>query len=186
MKKTLMIFAAVLLMAGFSNTVMAEGGTSASASTSAGAVLIVPMTITQSAPLHFGSITLLSTTAAGTVTLASGANTRTFSAGVEAASVSSDPATNAAYDVTGTYNETYALVLPSGDITLTEVGGTNAATMIVNAFTASFTAAGATATTSTLSATGADDFTLGATLNLAIGQTGGIYSGTFPVSVDYN
>lgn len=182
MKKTLMIFAAIVMMAGFSNTVMAQ----ATATTSGGAVLIVPMTITQTAPLHFGSITLLSTAATGTVTLPSSSISRVFSAGVEAAGVSSDPATNAAYDVTGTYNETYALVLPSAAITLTEVGGTNAATMTVTAFTASFTAVGSTATTSTLSTTGTDDFTLGATLNLAIGQTGGVYAGTFPVSVDYN
>ncbi|MBK5247587.1 MAG: DUF4402 domain-containing protein [Peptostreptococcaceae bacterium] len=154
--------------------------------TPAGAVLIVPMTIAQTAPLHFGSITLLATTAAGTVTLASNSNTRTFSAGVVAAGVISDPATNAAYDVTGTYNETYALTLPPADITLTEVGGTNAATMTVTAFTARFNGASADATTSTLSDTGTDDFTLGATLNLAIGQTGGVYAGTFPVTVDYN
>jgi len=179
-----MIFAAIVLMAGFSTTIMAQ--TKATKTTPAGAVLIVPMTITQTAPLHFGSITLLSTIAASTVTLPSSSTTRVFSAGVEAAGVSSDPATNAAYDVTGTYNETYALTLPSSDITLTEVGGTNAATMTANAFTAAFTAAGSTATTSTLSTAGTDDFTVGATLNLAIGQTAGIYAGTFDVTVDYN
>lgn len=184
MKKTLMIFAAIVMMAGFSTTIMAQ--TSATATTSAGAVLIVPMTIAQDAPLHFGTITLLSTAAAGTVTLPSNSITRVFSAGVSAAGVSSDPATNAAYHVTGTYNEIYALTLPTSDITLTEVGGANAATMTVNAFTARFNGAVADAITSTLSATGTDDFTLGATLNLAIAQTGGVYAGTFPVTVDYN
>ena len=185
MKKAFTIFAAVLLMAGFSNTVMAQG-TAASTSTAAGAVLIVPMTINQTAPLHFGSITILSTTAANTVTLPSNSISRVFSTGVEAAGVGSDPATNAAYDVTGTYNETYALVLPTAAITLTEVGGTNAATMTVTAFTSRFNGAAGDAITSTLSSTGTDNFTLGATLNLAIGQTGGVYAGTFPVSVDYN
>ncbi|MDP3442845.1 MAG: hypothetical protein Q8T08_08300 [Ignavibacteria bacterium] len=57
MKKTLMIFAAIVMMAGFTTTVMAQ--TSASASTDAGTTLIVPMTITQTAALHFGNVTLL-------------------------------------------------------------------------------------------------------------------------------
>ena len=180
-----MTFAAIVMMAGFSTTVMAQTSATVGA-TPAGAVLIVPMTITQTAPLHFGSITLLATTAAGTVTLASSTNARTFSAGVSGDGGNSIAATNAAYDVTGTYNETYALALPSAAITLTEVGGTNAATMTVTAFTSRFNAGASDAITSTLSETGTDDFTLGATLNLAIGQTGGVYGGTFPVSVDYN
>jgi|SRR5665647_96117 len=185
MKKTLMIFVAIVMMAGFSTTVMAQ--TSATATTSGGAVLIVPMTIAQDAPLHFGSITILSTLAANTVILPSNSISREFSTGVSAAGVSSNPATNAAYHVTGTYNETYALTLPAdGTTTLTEVGGTNAATMTVTGFKARFNGAVADATTSALSATGTDNFTVGATLNLAIAQTGGVYAGTFPVSVDYN
>jgi len=184
MKK--IIFAAIVMIAGFSTTIMAQTSATISA-TPAGAVLIVPMEIFQDAPLHFGTITLLSTVAAGTVTLPSNSIVRVFSAGVSGlGGTGTDLTTNAAYHVTGTYNETYALTLPSADITLTEVGGTNAATMTVNAFTARFNGAAADAITSTLSATGTDDFTLGATLNLAIAQTGGIYAGTFPVTVDYN
>ncbi|HZK97485.1 MAG TPA: DUF4402 domain-containing protein [Prolixibacteraceae bacterium] len=183
MKKTFTIFAAILLMAGFSNTVMAQGTSATIDATPAGAVLIVPMTIGQDAPLHFGSITLLSTAAAGTVTLPSSTTDRVFTAGVEAALVTSDPATNAAYHVTGTYSETYALTLPESAI-LTEKGGV--ALMTVDAFTARFNVETIDAITSTLSATGTDNFTLGATLNLVIGQIGGIYAGDFPVTVDYN
>lgn len=182
-----MIFAAIVLMAGFSTTIMAQ--TSAEvAATPAGAVLIVPMGLVQDAPLHFGSITMTATLAASTVTLPSNSITRVFTGTAAAAGVGSDPAMNAAYSVTGTHDETYALTLPGDtDITLTETGtGAVGLSMTVTAFTARFNTAGVDATTSTLSATGTDNFTLGATLNIPALQTGGVYAGTFPVIVDYN
>ena len=55
MKNLLGIFAAIVIMASFTFSVSAQ--TSATiAATTAGAKLIVPMTITQDAPLHFGVI----------------------------------------------------------------------------------------------------------------------------------
>lgn len=175
-----MIFAAIVMMAGFSTTVMAQ--TSATvAATPAGVQLIVPMTIAQTAALHFGNITL--TDALGGTVVLSTANVRTFAGGVSASAIS-PTSTNAAYDVTGTYNETYALTLPA-DITVTETIGSTA-TLTVSALTARFLGAGTDAITSTLSATGTDSFTVGGTLTVAAAQIAGIYAGTFPVSVDYN
>ena len=38
----------------------------------------------------------------------------------------------------------------------------------------------------TLASDGTDHFTLGGTLTVKANQTGGVYSGTFAVTVDYN
>jgi len=175
-----MIFAAIVMMAGFTTTVVAQTST-----TNAGAQLIVPMTLTQNSPLHFGTITLLD--ASGGTVILSTANERAFTGGVSTTAVS-PTSTNATYDVTGTYNETYALTLPE-TITVTETVGSTA-TMDITALTVLFnegieetTGVGAT---SLLSTTGTDDFIVGGTLTIAAAQIGGIYAGTFDVSVDYN
>ncbi len=180
MKKTIIIFFAIILIAAFSSTVMAQ--TSATTSASAGSKLIVPMTITKTSDLHFGTINLL-TGAGGTVTLPSNSTTREFSSGVAASTVAPLP-TNAAYDVTGTMSTTYALTLPS-TITVTETVGSTA-TMTISDLTARFNGASADAVTSTLSATGTDNFTVGGKLTVAASQVAGVYAGTFDVTVDYN
>ena len=168
------------MMAGFSTTAMAQ--TSATvAATAVGAKLIVPMTLTQTAPLHFGSITLLDATG-GTVVLPSNSATRSFTGKVSASTIT-PVATNAAYNVTGTMNVTYALTLPA-TVVVTETLGD--AVMTISTMTARFNGAAADAVVSTLSATGTDNFTVGGTLTVDAAQTGGIYAGTFPVTVDYN
>jgi hypothetical protein len=176
-----MLFAAIMIVVGVTNR--GWGQTSATVTgTTAGAQLIVPMTIAQDAVLHFGTINLL-VGAAGTVLLPSSSTTRTPNGGVALSTVS-PTATNAAYHVTGTMHETYSLTLPAS-ITVTETTA-NTAVMTINNIKARFNGAGADATTSTLSATGTDNFTVGGTLNITAGQMAGIYAGTFDVSVDYN
>ena len=182
MKKLIILSTAVLIIAGFSTKVMAQSNTSATENTSAGAQLIVPMTISEDAPLHFGTI-VLKTSAGGTVVLPSNSTTRLFTGGCEASAVNPQPS-NAAYHVTGTMNETYALTLPT-DITVTETIGGIAQMHITN-WKARFLGAGSDAVTSTLASDGTDSFTVGATLNVAAGQIGGIYVGSFDVTVDYN
>lgn len=180
MKKSIFTIATIILLVGFTTNTFAQ--TSATVTgTTAGAKLIKPMTLTQISPLHFGTINVL-TGAGGTVTLPSNSTDRVFSAGVAVSSVA-PIATNAAYSVTGTKNVTYSLTLPT-TITVTETLTT--ATMTISALTARFNDAGADAVTSTLSATGTDSFTVGGTLTVGASQTGGVYAGTFNVTVDYN
>lgn len=180
--KKLILLTAVVLFAGLSTKVMAQTNTSATENTAAAAQLIVPMTIAEDAPLHFGTI-VLKTAAAGTVVLPSNSTTRIFTGGAEASAVNPQPS-NAAYHVTGTMNETYALTLPV-DVTVTEtIGGT--AQMHITNWKARFLGAASDAVTSTLASDGTDSFTVGATLNIAAGQVGGIYVGSFDVTVDYN
>jgi hypothetical protein len=188
MKKSFLLFAAIVMILSFSTNVMAQvvvlSDAAITENTAAGAQLIVPMTLTETSPLHFGTMNL-KTNAGGTVVLST-SNARTFSGGVTASTVL-PVSTNAAYNVTGTYNETYALTLPD-DITVTEHVGVvvGDATMIIDDLKARFNGAGEDAVTSKLSATGTDNFTVGGTLNVLAGQIGGIYAGTFDVSVDYN
>jgi hypothetical protein len=182
MKTNLIKLVAILLLAGITNSLAAQ--TSDSETTDAGAVLIVAMTLTETSPLHFGSNVLTDATG-GTVVLPSNSTTRSYTGGV-AASSATPVATNAAYDVTGTALETYALTLPTTTtVTHTSVS-TGVYTMDITLMKARFSGAGADATTSTLSSSGTDSFTLGGTLTVLANQVGGIYAGTFNVSVDYN
>ena len=184
MKKITMLFAAVIIMAGFSINVMAQTGTSSTvAATAAGAKLVIPMTLTQTSPLHFGTINIMAL-AGGTVVLPSNSTTRTFPLGGVSASAVAPLATNAAYTVAGTMNTTYALTLPA-TITVTETVG-NSVTMTISDLTARFNGAGSDAITSTLSGSGTGSFTVGGTLTVPATATGGIYAGSFPVTVDYN
>ena len=179
MKKSFLIIAAIVTIVSFSNAVMAQ--TSATVTgTTAGAVLIVPMTLSETGVLHFGTINLL-TGAGGDVTLST-ANVRSFGSGVAASAVAPHE-TNAAYNVTGTKNETYSLTLPKTIEVKETILGT---TMSIGELKARFNGASADDTTSKLSATGTDNFTVGGTLTVGASQAGGIYAGTFNVSVDYN
>jgi len=178
MKNSIKLFAAILLMAGFSTAAMAQ--TSATvAATPAGVKLIVPMTLSETASLHFGTINVL-VGAGGTCVLPSNSTIRSFTGGV-AAAATAPIATNAAYNVTGTASATYALTLPAS---FTVTDGTHV--MTVNAMKARFNAAGADAVTSALSGAGTDSFTLGGTITVTAAQVAGTYAGTFPVTVDYN
>jgi hypothetical protein len=150
--------------------------------TTAGAKLIKPMTLNQTSPLHFGTINVL-TGAGGTVELPSNSIVRVFGAGVASGIVAPQP-TNAAYNVTGTKNVTYALTLPA-TITVAE-SFTPAETMTISSLKARFNGAGGDAVTSILSGTGTDSFTVGGTLTVGPAQMPGIYAGVFNVSVDYN
>jgi len=149
--------------------------------TAAGAKIIVPMSLTQTSALHFGTINEISATA-GTIVLPSNSTTRVFTGGFEASTVA-PLATNAAYNVTGTAVSTYALTLPPSTV-VTNTTGTG--TMTITLLTARFNGEATDAVVSTLSATGTDSFTLGGTLSAIGVQTGGAYAGSFDVSVDYN
>lgn len=183
MKKSLILFAAIVMIAGLTTKVMAQS-TSKTENTNAGAVLIVAMGLTETAPLHFGSM-VLTNALGGTCVLASTLATRSFAGGV-ATSAANPVATNAAYNVTGTGLETYALTLPATTtVTHTSVAA-GVYTMDITDMKARFNGAGADAITSALTSGGTDSFTVGGTLTIAAAQVAGIYAGTFNVSVDYN
>ena len=182
MKKMNLLIVAIVILFGITSTLTAQ--TSATVTTPVGAVLVVPTALTQTAPLHFGTINLV-TIAAGTCILST-SGVRIFTGGLSG-SASIPVATNAAYTVTGRISQSYAITLPAAAVNI-KIGSSAAApdNMTVTAFTARFLGATVDALTSHLSVTGTDSFVVGATLTSMASQNAGIYAGTFNVSIDYN
>jgi hypothetical protein len=135
---------------------------------SATATVMIPMTITKTADLRFGSFA--PTTTAGTVTIATGGG-RT-SSNVQLSSMTTSGA--AAFSVAGDTTATYAITLP-GSATLTN----GASSMTISSFVSNPSGTG------TLVA-GAGTVSIGGTLAVGASQTAGSYTGTFSVTMDYN
>ena len=173
----------LFMIAGFSIHVNAQSTGNVRA-TAANANLLVAMSLSQEAPLNFGS-SLLSNTEGGTVTLPSNSYTRSYTGGVENSLAGAAPQF-ASYVVNGTGLETYALILPLATTVKHNSKSSGITTMDINTMTARFKGKSADATTSTLSANGTDSFTLGGTLIVQENQISGAYSGTFEVIVNYN
>jgi hypothetical protein len=177
MKKSIVLLAAVIMIAGFTNKVMAQDD----AVTNAGAKIVTALTILQTAPLHFGTMTI--PTGATEIILTTSAGRTAFPA-LNVRLLTQNPvATNAAYNVVGSSNATYAITLPAnGVVTIAE-----GATLIpVKNFVAKCVSKIADGSNGILDGSGLDRFVIGATLSLADAQPFGNYSGTFSVSVDYN
>jgi hypothetical protein len=167
MKKVIVIFAAIVMIAGFSSSVFAQN-------TTAGAEVVKAISIVKNVDLHFG--TMASPAAQGTVTVEPNITSSRSASGVTLLT-QDPPATAAKYTVTGTGAYTYAVTLPSSDITVTNP--TNQ-TMIVNTCLTNLPQ-----NVGTLSS-GTSSFYVGATLTVGANQVGGAYSGQFNVTVVYN
>ncbi len=140
----------------------------ATVSANATATVLIPMTITKTNDLRFGSFA--ATAAAGTVTIST-AGARTGS-GVQLSSMNTGGA--AGFTVAGDTNYTYAITLPS---TATLTSGGNS--MTINSFTSNPSGTGTLAS-------GAGTVTVGGTLQVGASQAPGAYTGTFSVTMDYN
>lgn len=169
MKKSLFIFAAILLMAGFTSKVMAQA--SDTKPNNANATILGAIALTAINPLEFGS---MNPGAAGTVVLTA-AGAATPSGGVVL--VAGTP-TAASYTVTGTALRTYAITIPTASFNITCA---TAQTMAITGMNCSYAGL-----TSAFTAGGTDGFTVGGTLNVGLNQVAGVYTGTFPVTVAYN
>ena len=171
MKK--LILAALFLTIFAASNAYGQGANSASATANAKARVVNPISlaVAGTSELNFGDV-VPSTTTAGTVSLTA-AGVRAAAGGVTLGSSTSVGVPT--FNVGGQANATYGITLPAGASTLTS--GAN--TMTVDTFTGS-------KATGTLSAGGADSFTVGGTLNVAANQPTGSYAGTFSVTVTYN
>lgn len=173
MKK--LIIVAMVAMAAMPIKMMAQSKTT----TTAAVNLITPLTLTENTSLHFGTMSVQASTD-GTCVLATD-GTRTQTGGVDLSSAT-PTATTASYSVTGAVSTTYAITLPTS-ISVTD-GSSN--TMTISSFKAKATSTGTDGTTGTLSASGTDGFSIGATLTVPAGQATGAYTGSFDVTVAYN
>ncbi len=171
MKKLIIFFVAIVMIAGFSTRVIAQ----ATENTAAAATIITPISLSETASLNFGTMAVLAGTA-GTCILATDGSRTTGGAGGVNLSVQAPVAAAAAYTATGQAGVTYAITLPTNGTVTVINGGDN---MPVNDFVSSVGAS------STLTG-GTENFTVGATLEVAAGQATGAYAGTFDVTVAYN
>jgi len=148
----------------------------ATATAAASATIITPITIAKTVDMNFGNVAV-SATLAGTAVLAPAGIRTTGGAGGVTLPATVGTVTAATFTVSGQASYTYAVTLPS-TATITSSGHT----MTVNAFTSSPSATGL------LSSGGSQTLTVGATLNVAAGQSAGTYTNAsgVPVTVNYN
>ena len=173
MKNLIALFAAIVLVSGFTSTVKAQANATANAAGSA--TIITPLTISKTTDMNFGTVAV-SATVAGTVVLTT-TGTRTTSGGVTLPAIAGT-VTNAVFTVNGLGTSGFTIALPSTDFILTDAASH---TMIVNAFTSTPTGPSALVG-------GTRTITVGATLNVSAGQAANVYTNAtgFPVTVCYN
>jgi hypothetical protein len=158
---------ATLALAAF-GTLACQGALADTKTAGSSATVMIPLVITKTADLRFGSFA--PTAAAGTVTIATtGARS---SSGVQLSSMVTSGA--AAFSLAGDTTATYAITLPSS-ATLTS--GANS--MTINSFTSNPSGTGALVA-------GAGTVAIGGTLAVAASQAAGSYTGTFSVTMNYN
>ena len=178
MKKVITLFAAVVMIASFSNTVFAQVTDHATAS----ATIVTPIAITKTAEMNFGTVAVQSTTGGTVIMTPAGVRTLGGAGGVTLptnATLNIAP-TGASFTVTGTADYIYAITLPTALQPLTIKSGGN--TMQVSAFTS-------TPSTTGILTGGTQTLIVGATLTLAAGQAAGTYisaNSGFNVTVNYN
>lgn len=169
MKQKSKFFAIVIVMLAFSAATFAQ----ASATSSASATIVGPIGIANTTGMNFGNVAV--STVAGTVVMTPGGG-RSVTGGCTLPATTGTVSA-AVFNVTGADGYTYAITLPSADVTITD--GTN--NMIVNTFTSNPSGTG------TLTG-GSETLTVGATLNVNGSQVAGTYTTATPftVTVNYN
>lgn len=175
MKKITLIISMITVCFVISTSTFAQ----ASATATASATIVTPISIVNAGDMNFGNVAVSAT--AGTVILAP-AGTRTLTGGVTLPGTAGT-VTAAQFTVNGQADYTYAITLPTGDLTLTNA---TAQTMIVNTFSSStLNNSGTAAGVLTL---GTDTVSVGATLNVGATQVAGLYENAtgFDVTVNYN
>ena len=148
-----------------------------SATATASATIVTPISITKTVDMNFGNVAVQ--TATGGTVVMTPAGVRSPFGGVTLPTTTGT-VTAATFTVSGQAAYTYAITLPSTDLTITS--GAN--TMAVNTFTSNPAATGS----GTLSAGGTQTLSVGATLNVAAAQPAGLYVSATPftVTVNYN
>lgn len=169
MKMFIFLFICLFFMTITAESVKAQN--SATATANAAASIIGPLWIAKTADLNFGAIVPSST--AGTVVVGTD-NSRTGTGGVTLISQLGTHSA-ASFMVSGSKNKHFDVILPSNE-TLTREGGTE--TMTVSKFTEN--------APKKLNHDGEAVFSVGATLAVVANQAGGLYKGTFNVTVTYN
>ena len=173
MKNIIKAIATSVVLVAAANTSFAQ----ASATASASATIITPISIVKTVDMNFGNVAV-SATIAGTTVLAPAGTRTTGGAGGVTLPATTGTVAAAQFTVSGQGSYTYAITLPSSCV-ITDAGSH---TMTVDGFTSN------PATTGLLSSGGSQTLTVGATLNVAAAQASGVYTNAtgVPVTVNYN
>jgi hypothetical protein len=172
MRKLILSFFAIILVASLSNKVMAQD-VSDTKSNDANAQILGAIALTVGDPLEFGGIV---PGTGGTVEITTaGVRNLTTVTGVTA----STTPTAASYTVTGTGLVPYTITIPTASFNITNTTGSGNETMAITAMTCSG------GLSHTFAANGTDAFTVGGTLTVGNAQVPGVYTGTFEVTVEY-
>jgi hypothetical protein len=163
---------AVLLTVGYQKTAFGQ----ATATASASANVIAPISMTKTVDLNFGNIAV-SVSAGGTVVLVPAGTRSAGGAGGVTLPVTSGTVAPATFTISGNASYTYAITLPSS-VTITN----GSQSMTVNGFSST------PSSTGTIGTGGTQNLTVGATLNVSAAQNPGTYTNAtgVPVTVNYN
>jgi hypothetical protein len=167
MKKAL-IGAAFLTAVSLTHSANAQAATGTGTAT---AKVLAPIAIAAGANLNFGTI---ASGAVGTVVVTS-AGARSATGGVGLVTDGANAPTAGVFTVTGAAGYGFSITLPVGTASITS--GANS--MTVGTFTSTPSGSG------TLVA-GTATVNVGGTLNVGLNQAAGAYTGTYPVTVNYN
>jgi hypothetical protein len=147
-------------------------------------VVVLPLTLTKTTDLDFGTV-IASTTAAGTVAISADDGSRAVTGGV--VGVPNYPGGRALFQGAGTANQTVLVTLQapsvltsgSNSITVNSMYFDSAAASSTNAIT------GYLETTRTINATGAFAVGVGGNFQIGVNQANGVYSAPFIVTAEY-
>lgn len=151
-----------------------QTATTTATATAKGTVLL-PLTLTESQPLDFGTV-IASPTSSGNVVIDANTGGRTVGGGV--VGVPNYPGTNGLFQGAGSANQNVVLTL-SAPTVLTS--GVNSLT--VNSMT--FDNGGGLSTTRTINSTGAFAIGVGGDFAIAANQPNGVYTAAYTVTADY-
>jgi hypothetical protein len=166
------------------STTGAFAQSSATATGTATANVIHPITLTASRPLAFGNV--VPGAALGTLVIAgTSGGAQSFTGGVTQPGGQKGTVSSAQFDVSGEGTYTYTITIPTAAVTISD--GNAPDDMTVDTWTSSIaTTAGAGVLNGALGAVGTQSFFVGGTLNVGAAQAAGSYTGSFSVTVAYN
>ena len=147
-------------------------------------VVVLPLTLTKSSDLDFGTV-VASTTTAGTVTIDANDGSRSTTGGV--IGVPNYPGTRAVFQGAGTPDQKVLVTLQAPTTLVSGSNSINVVSMVFDTGAASAPngTTGYLETTRTINGTGAFEIGVGGTFDIAVNQPNGTYSAPFVVTAEY-
>jgi hypothetical protein len=151
----------------------------------ASAELLIPMAVSEVEPLHFGTIVNVTAATGGTVVMSSTSDLPTYTTVKARTPGTAIPPKRGEFGITGTPNEEFNVGTIANFNLTNQTNGTS--TLVVSDVTYSFDGStNSTNRTASLDSSGDSPLYIGGTLTIPANQDGGLYTGSYTVTVDYN